>query len=282
MTEAWIDSLQSADATISYHNPLPREERIKEAAMHHARLLQERKDTEWQILESLENLIDYPTQANSDATHPSAADITHVKQMLIPFQPSDYDALIEERNINRKCGYLLCPNPNKLQGTNAKFGFLHSKGQGSRIVDRKVLERWCSPECGRRALYLRVQLAEEPAWERAGGVGGDFVLFDEGLNSRPFIDLTSQIAERLGKLDVRDDEERLVAAMSELAVERGDGSARGNSTRLVNVHVVENTQCEQDGQALIRLQQPIMGAFDEIEGYRPRKVGEKYQAESPS
>lgn len=160
MTEAWFDSLQSVDATKSYHNPLPREERIKETAMHHARLLQERKNTELQILESLENLIDYPTQANSDAAHPSAADVSHVKQMLIPFQPSDYDALIEERNINRKCGYTLCPNPNKLQGTKATFGFLHSKGKGLEIVDRKVLERWCSPDCGRRALYLRYVFSE--------------------------------------------------------------------------------------------------------------------------
>ena len=126
----------------------------------------------------------------------------------------------------------------------------------------------------------RVQLAEEPAWERVGGGGGNFVLFDEQLNSPRQTDLTSQIAEKLGKLDVRDDEERLVAAMEELAVERGDGSARGNSTRLRNLHVVENTQCDQDGKLLSDSNNQFTGDFDEIEGYKPRMLGEKYQAET--
>lgn len=276
MTESWFEDLQSPDATISCHTPRSREERIREAAIHHANLLQERKDTEMQILESLEKLIDYPTQASSDAAHPLAEDITNLKLMLIPFQASDYDDLIEERNINRKCGYVLCPKPNKLQDSGAKFGFIYTKGQGMKIVDRKVLERWCSPECGKRALYLKVQLAEEPAWERIGGVGGNFVLFDERPDAAGQNDTTSQIAETLGKLNFRDDDENLVAAMKELAVERGDGSARGNSTRLIDVHVVENKHAGPNHTIPSGPSDHSDEAFDEIEGYRPRGMGGKY------
>ena len=273
MTESWFESLQSPDAAISYQTPRSRDERIREAAIHHANLLQERKDTEMLILESLEKLIDYPTQESSDAAHPAAEDITNLKLMLIPFQPSDYDDLIEERNINRRCGYVLCPNPNKLQGSNAKFGFINSDGKGRKIVHRKVLERWCSPECGKRALYLKVQLAEEPAWERIGGVGGNFVLFDERPDAAGQTDTASHIAESLGKLDLRDDEEKLVAAMKELAVERGDGNARGNSTRLADVNVVENKHAGQNHTILPSYSDHSGEAYDEIEGYRPKGSG---------
>ena len=275
MTESWFDSLQYPDAAIACHTPRSQDERIREAAIHHANLLQERKDTEMQILESLEKLIDYPTQASSDAAHPTAEDVTNLKVMLIPFQASDYDDLIEERNINKKCGYVLCPNPNKLQGSRAKFGFVHSKGKGMEIVDRKVLERWCSPVCGKRALYLKVQLAEEPAWERIGGVGGNFVLFDERPDAAGQTDTTSQIAENLGKLNFRDDEESLVAAMKELAVERGDGSARSNLTRLADVHVVENKHAGQNHTMLPSSSDQSAKTYDEIEGYRPGGLGEK-------
>ena len=275
MTESWFESLQSPDATVSCHTTHSRDERMREAAIHHANLLQQRKDTEMQILESLEQLIDYPTQASSDAAHPPAEDVTNLKLMLIPFQPSDYDDLIEERNINRKCGYVLCPNQNKLQGSSAKFGFVNGKGKGMKIVDRKVLERWCSPDCGKRALYLKVQLAEEPAWERIGGVGGNFVLFDERPEAAGQTDTTSHIAETLGKLNFMDDEENLVSAMKELAVERGDGNARGNSTRLANVNVVENKHPGQNHTILSNSGDHSGKAHDEIEGYRPGGLGKK-------
>ncbi len=36
-----------------------------------------------------------------------------------------------------------------------------------KVVPREKLEMWCSDQCAERALYLRVQLAEEPVlWER--------------------------------------------------------------------------------------------------------------------
>lgn len=258
-------------SSTSYRTPASPEARAREAAIHHAQLLQERKDTEVQILESMELLIDYPKSKNSDAAQPSRDDVTQLKQRLIPFQPSDYDALIEERNINRNCGYVLCPNPNKLQGTKAKFGFLHSKGKGMKIVDQKALERWCCPECGKRALYLRVQLDEAPAWERVGGVGGDIVLLYERSRSPLRPDEALKVAEQLDKLDIQDGEETVVAAMKNLAIERGDGNARINSSRMGNMQIVEKISLGQGHQLPPELCEQPSIAHEFVEGYRPRK-----------
>ena len=261
------DSRSSGSAMSSYV-PTSREARARTTAIHHAELLQQRKNTEMQILEFMEILIDYPTTTDSDAAHPSVEDVTQVKEMLVPFQPSDYDALVEERNINTKCGYVLCRNPNRTQGSKAKFGFLHTKGKGMNIVDQKVLERWCSPECGKRALYLRVQLDEVPAWERIGGVAGHFVLL--GDVDHPPHEI-STVAEGLEKLDIRDDGETLIAAMRDLAVERGDGNARANSARIVNVKIIENTTPEKHQRLPPNISEQPLEAHDLVEGYQPQK-----------
>ncbi|KAL8789005.1 MAG: hypothetical protein Q9195_007025 [Heterodermia aff. obscurata] len=269
MTELQLNDSRSGNPSTSDYIPTSREDRARKTAIHHAELLQQRKNTEMQILEFMEILIDYPTTTDSDAAQPSAENVTQVREMLVPFQPSDYDALVEERNINRKCGYVFCRNPNRTQGTKAKFGFLHTKGKGIKIVDQKVLERWCSPECGKRALYLRVQLDEVPAWERIGGVAGHIVLLDD-LHHSPLE--ISRVAEGLNKLDIRDDEETLIAAMRDLAVERGDGNARANSTRIVNVNIIENTNPEQQQHGLPpKVSEQSLEAHELVEGYRPKK-----------
>ena len=271
MADSIFENPASSNPPLSHQTPLSRNERNRKAAINHAKLLQDRKDTEMEIFECLELLIDYPISMNSDAAHPSAEDITEVKRMLIPFQPSDYDALIEERNINRKCGYVLCPKQNKLQGTNAKYGFLHTKDSGTRIVDRKLLERWCSSECGQRALYLRVQLSEEPAWERVGGVGGHFVLLDEKHQPAAQIDASSQLLECMEKLSLRNDEEKIIAALKELSIERGDGHARRNSKSLASVQVAESSQTNvQSNQLQTDSAQHFVVSHNQIEGYQPK------------
>ena len=37
-----------------------------------------------------------------------------------------------------------------------------------KIVKTKDVGRWCSEDCTRRAMYIKVQLSEMPAWERVG------------------------------------------------------------------------------------------------------------------
>lgn len=146
---------------------LPTPEEAREIALYHAHIIQNQKNFELAILESVELLLDFPTTSNP-ASRPSNTDVTEFKRNLIHFQPSDYDDLIEERNIVHKCGYPLCPLPNKLQPTKAKFRVLD---KGRRIVETKQLERFCSDECARRGLWIRVQLNEEPSWLRVGTDG---------------------------------------------------------------------------------------------------------------
>lgn len=146
---------------------LPTPEEAREIALYHANLIQSQKNLELSILESVEMLLDFPTTKNP-ASKPSEADINEFKKNLIHFRPSDYDDLIEERNIIHKCGYPLCPMPNKLQPTKAKFRVLD---KGRRIVETKQLERFCGDECARRGLWIRVQLNEQPSWQRIGADG---------------------------------------------------------------------------------------------------------------
>ena len=273
MTESNVINPRSSGSTVLYHTPVSREARAREAAIHHARLLQERKDVEMEILENMESLIEYPASSDADPAQPLSEDVTHIKKMLIPFQPSDYDALIEERNINRKCGYILCPKPNKLRGTKAKFGFLHTKDKGMKIVDQKTLEQWCSPQCGKRALYLRVQLDEEPAWERVGGIGGNIVLLDERPRSSLPSKRGSKIAEGLDKVDGQNGDDTVAATMKDLAIERGDGNARANSSRLAKLEIIENTEFQREHQHPPHLNGQPSNVHELIEGYRPQRPG---------
>lgn len=271
MTEFNMINPQSSGSTVRNHIPASRAARAREAAIHHAKLLQERKDVEMRILENMECLIEYPTLTDADAAQPLSEDVTHIKTMLIPFQPSDYDALIEERNINRKCGYILCPKPNKLQGTKAKFGFLHTKDKGMKIVDQRTLERWCSPQCGKRALYLRVQLDEEPAWERVGGIGGNIVLLDERPHSSLTSDKSSKISEGPDKLELQTGDDSVAATMKTLAIERGDGNARASSSQLVPVEIIESTEFQRGHHHPPDLDGQPSNIHEFIEGYRPQK-----------
>ena len=72
------------------------DERNKETALYHARLLQQRKDVEALILASTETLLNLPSSPSADPACPSSSDALLVKDALKPFQLSDYDVLIEE------------------------------------------------------------------------------------------------------------------------------------------------------------------------------------------
>lgn len=146
---------------------LPSPEEAREIALNHAYIIQNQKNLELAILESVELLLDFPT-SNNPASRPSDVDVDEFKKNLVHFRPTDFDDLIEERNIIHKCGYPLCPLPNKLQPTKAKFRILD---KGRRIVEAKQLERFCGDECARRGLWIRVQLNDEPSWLRTGEDG---------------------------------------------------------------------------------------------------------------
>ncbi|EGR46777.1 uncharacterized protein TRIREDRAFT_80022 [Trichoderma reesei QM6a] len=187
----------------------------REIAIHHATLLQQRKDLEAQILDSVILLSEYPLvrEAPYSSANPAPSDVSDFKANVRLFQPSDYDDLIEERNVNELCGYTLCSKPRRQTGGGGEWK-LTSSGE---IVKRKELEKWCSQTCARRALFVKVQLNETAAWERAGIPDIQIDLLDEDKSTETEADRT---ARKLGELKL-DDQRQAARDSAALAMERG-------------------------------------------------------------
>jgi hypothetical protein len=210
-------------------------DRDREVALYHANLIQERKDVELTILLSTETLIDYPlAKPPYNASNPSPSDAKTFKDLLRPFQPSDYDALILERNINDHCGYTLCPNPRVKDGVAGTYRLIGTNGKAKdfRVVEKGEVEKWCSEACAKRALYVRVQLSESPAWERtAEEYGVKIDLLDEPKSE------DAAVVEGLENLKLSEAQDKKQGAAN-LALERGDtGFAAKNG--LVDVKIQE-------------------------------------------
>ena len=231
------------------------EERHRRVAVFHAHRLQAQKDVENQVFEAIEAFLDFPLEKDSSSSEPCASDILRFQELIKLFQVSDYDALLDERRMAQKCGYVFCPNAPKKQDTQARYRILGlRKGQDFRIVETKSLEMWCSQQCARRALYVKVQLLEEPAWLRRGDVVpsvtllvGDDVAVANKEYSRPMND------------------DQLRKAMEDLALERGDKRQNPRPEDLVRTDIVEKMLTESP-----RL--PKSSNKDSIEGYEPRST----------
>lgn len=252
-----------------------REDRYKETALYHANIIQQRKDTEALILASTEILLDLPSSPEADPVNPSSNNAALTKKLLKPFQPFDYDSLIEERNIDKKCGYVLCPRLNRQECTKAKYRILQAKGKGAnalKVVKRQSLEKWCSDQCGKRALYIKVQLSEEPAWTRNADANRDLVLLEETLDVERCPDDSAVLVGGLQKLDIGFGEERIIAALKELAIERGDRGPQSGASWLVEAGIKEN---DAAGQRLplspdqIARHDGTTGLYNSVEGYTP-------------
>lgn len=213
-----------------------KEERDRELALYHANLLQERKDIEFAILLNTETLIDYPLASKPyDASNPSPSDAQNFKELIRSFQPSDYDALIVERNINEHCGYTLCPNNRVKDGAAGKYRLVgkYGKAKDFKVVEKDELEKWCSEACAKRALYVRVQLSETPAWERESAHGTEIELLDEPKSGEEWI---MEGIEKMNLAAPEGPDKKQNAA--DLALERGD---KGLSAKkgLVDVAIME-------------------------------------------
>jgi RNA polymerase II-associated protein 2 len=145
---------------------LPEARRHQSTVLRHALRLQDEKRLQAHILDLVLEAYDLPSQPTSSASQASSLDIQHFKSCLSLFQPSDFDDLVRERNIDDRCGYALCSNPNKKLDPGGRKVWNRKGGSDFRIVDRAEMERWCSDECGRRAAFVKAQLNPEPAWLR--------------------------------------------------------------------------------------------------------------------
>ncbi|KAH0563210.1 hypothetical protein GP486_002227 [Trichoglossum hirsutum] len=218
---------------------LSKEEQDRQIAIYHAEIIRQRKDLEFAILNATESLIELPSAATRDPADPSRDDASTVRSLLVHFQPSDYDGLIQERNIEGKCGYVLCPRPRLLQDTEAQFRILRvgRKEGGLKVVPRESLEKWCSEACQRRAMYVRVQLSEEPAWVREA-TAAEIVFLDEverKRNAEAGDHQINKLIEEMERSQIGSDES--AQKREQLARERGDET--GGKERVI-VTIKEN------------------------------------------
>jgi predicted secreted Zn-dependent protease len=232
-----------------------REERHREIALYHANLIQSQKDVEAAITAAIETLIDFPSSASSTSAVPAPEDVDEFTKLVYVFTPSDYDDLIEERRIDNKCGYVFCSNaPQTTQGGRLKI--LGGSSANAKIVARSKSEAWCSKACAKRALFVKVQLMEEPAWSRRAGSAPELEILTE--------DLERQMASKeQGRINV--EAEDMEGKMRELALERGDGEKPARSTGMISDVVVERDAVEVPTAPL----HDRGGKGDAIEGYVP-------------
>ncbi|KAI4279413.1 MAG: hypothetical protein L6R38_005052 [Xanthoria sp. 2 TBL-2021] len=261
-------SILKGPSAVTKDSPAPsnisREDRNRQLALHHAHLIQYRKDIESLIQTSIENLLELPTSSTASPSEPSDVDRLTVKKALRPFQPSDYDSLIEERNINHKCGHIFCRKENRKQNKRSKYRIV--TGRDFRVVESKELEKWCGDECGRMALYLRVQLSEEPAWTREWEAGEPLELYSEGARASEIPKSSPPVSQPMMEPDGLDAKDTMITRMKDLAIERGDKDDTVKASTRVAVDVKENIHTEQVTPVAPNAESTNA---DAIEGYIP-------------
>lgn len=238
----------------------------RELAIQHANILEHRKDLEAQILDSLILLSEYPVLrgAPHSAADPAPFDVADFKSHVRLFQPSDYDDLIVERNVNELCGYTLCGRPRRQMGPGGEWK-ITSNGD---IVKRKDLEMWCSQKCARRALYVKVQLNETAAWERAGIPDIEIELLDEDRSGETEADRT---ARKLGEMKLED---QLKAARDTAALALERGEPRLSAQKKVKV-ILQEKLTDKDVEAPATTDAPEVYDDDDhlvVEGYKSKLI----------
>ncbi|EEA20941.1 hypothetical protein TMatcc_000943 [Talaromyces marneffei ATCC 18224] len=263
-------------------------------ALQHANQIQAQKDAQALILDRILELIELPSSESADPAQPAAQDAAALKAALVPFQPVDFDNLILERNIEGRCGYALCPREHRKEDPNAKFRILwgpkgsgdNGRGREMKVVPREKLEMWCSDQCAERAMYLRVQLAEEPVWERRAvdSRTKPLELLEEAQQTRKEATKTNgeqedrTLTEKMKNLKVNDESSSASASTSEhtkqLALERGDTGPTFRNQGRVDVNVQEKDVDFHGSIPAAPVARPGDSTGGSIEGYVPQKTHE--------
>ncbi|TGJ83709.1 hypothetical protein E0Z10_g5082 [Xylaria hypoxylon] len=211
----------------------------REVAIKHARIIHSRREVEDQISDSIIELSKFPTTRDApyNASNPAPADAESFQNLVRLYQPSDYDDLIEERNANGLCGYTLCPNPRSRMSGSGTFKLVNFGRKDFNIVPTRELEKWCSQKCAKRAMYVKVQLNETAAWERAGIASIQIDLFED-------IDAAASDATKQLEKEVENSKiealEKSAQNARDLALERGDSAEnRKKSKRSIKLTIRE-------------------------------------------
>ncbi|KAI2637008.1 hypothetical protein GGS26DRAFT_464936 [Hypomontagnella submonticulosa] len=241
---------------IEEHTPSPAKPSARDAAVQQALIIQQQQALEDEIQDAILELAKFPLVTNtanpsdSDATtttasttfsaeNPSPTDASRFRHLIRPFQPGDFEDLITERNTLGRCGYALCPSPKTSLGPRGGTYKLVGWGRPDfSIVPRKELERWCSPRCARRAMYVKVQLQETAAWERAAAPSVKIDLLDEPKAEKEEAPIaTPATAENEGQGE-EDKERKAARDARDLALERGDPT-EAPSTKQIQLTIRE-------------------------------------------
>lgn len=166
-------------------SPKPSEDsRRRATAIRYALAIEEQKKLKSRVLDLVLEAYGLPGQPVSSPAEASSNDVQLFKTCLSLFQPSDFDDLVRERNIDDRCGYALCSNPNQKITHGGNKVWNGKGGPEFRVVPRSELEKWCSSECEQRAAFGRFQLSDEPAWLRGSQNESDHIkLMDEVVES---------------------------------------------------------------------------------------------------
>lgn len=219
----------------------------RQIAIQHARILQDRKDIEAKILDNILELLELPQTLNPPSS-PDPSDVSAFTSLIRIFQPTDYDDLIVERNLDdNKCGYALCPNKRRKYNGAGTYKMINKGKKDFDIVETKELEKWCSQECTRRALWIKVQLNETAAWERVGLPDIEIELYPEKDNEQPAKSSSGKdskteperLAAEMARLQI-DQDRKAAEDQAALALERGE-EAKAAATGKVDVVVRERT-----------------------------------------
>ncbi|EXJ69036.1 uncharacterized protein A1O5_07971 [Cladophialophora psammophila CBS 110553] len=234
-----------------------REDRVRSTALRHAIDIEERKKLQARIADLVVEAFELPSRPDADPAKPQPSDASLFRRCLSLFQTSDLDDLIYERNVDNRCGYALCPNPNLKLAHGGQKVWNQKGGKDFKLVDRSELEKWCSKACQERTAFVRAQLGAEPAWLRAGQAV-DIRLLDE-IDSE---DLATSLKE-LSLAKAADIE--MTEKMQALALERGELSVKADQR---TVDLVERTSNSIPSAPTLKGSQ-LQNA---VEGHQPRKV----------
>jgi RNA polymerase II-associated protein 2 len=146
------------------------------------------------------------------------------------------------------------------------------------IAQRKELEKWCSNSCAKMAYYVKVQLNETAAWERAGipSIKID-LLGDEKITGSS----TTQIERELEGLKL-EDKRKAADQFSALALERGDTTPKTGQigTRgLMKVTIREKeARPPKEGISFMEEFEDEDDDHLQLEGHRPKFGADKATA----
>ncbi|KAI6087943.1 Rtr1/RPAP2 family-domain-containing protein [Hypoxylon rubiginosum] len=252
-------------------NPTADKPSARDVAVQQALVIQQQYVVEDQIQDAIIALSYFPPARTAggqpfDCASPARGDADAFRELIRTFQPGDYEDMIEERNTRGLCGYALCARPRTKVGGGGEYKLINFGRKDFNIVPRKELERWCSQQCARRAMYVKVQLNETAAWERAGIPTIQIELLDEPSQARSKDDdATARVTRELQNLQI-DKEKKANRNAAELALERGDAK-NAKSTRDIDVDI-------QEKDVIMAVQEPSPAKDNEghliLDGYKTK------------